>query len=446
MNFEPLRRLLSKLPVALVAAGALILSSCGGGGATSSPNSSGALQLLPAALTVYAGVPYTANIVGGRAPYLVTSNEPTLIPLNFTISGNSFDFVARNPGVVDVGLDPDEVPRRTVTIEVRDSAGVTVFGTYNVLQNFFTGYRESYSSTCATAGAGAAPPQACSGTDSIVTLFPVSNGTLYGDREFQLDRVRGDYSFVEPDPVTVPQLVNRIRVRTDQTGKALVRLRVTAAAPTQLATYKLTDILTGVTTDLVFLIVQQDVVDTITLLPDTLTFTGALNTQCGSGTADVFVFGGTPPYSVTGSAGLAVSPTTLDASGGKISVTAGSTSPPCPSGTSVVVTDSRGAVGLLAVTIAAGGGTPPPLTASPTTVANLACGASAQVTLIGGAGGLSVSSQHPRITGTVSATSLTLTRLVGDGVIVHPTTGTVTVTDGSTIVTITVTTTPANCP
>jgi len=447
VNFEPLRRLHTALSVALVAAGALILSSCGGGGATSSPGNVGALQLLPASASIYAGVPYTANIVGGRPPYLVTSSEQTLIELNFTTSSTSFQFVARNPGVVDVGLDPDEVPRRSVIIEVRDSNGAAISNTYSVLQNFFTGYRESYQSTCASSGSGAVQPQACSGTDSIVTLFPVSNGTLYGNREFQFDRVRGNFSFVEPDPATLPQLVDRIRARTDQTGKVLVRLRVANAAPTQLATYKVTDLLTGVTTDVVFLIVQQDVIDAVNVVPSTLTFTGALSTQCGTGTADVFVFGGTPPYSVTASAGLAVSPTTLNASGDKLAITAGLTSPPCPSNASVVVTDSRGSVGQVTVSIAAGAGTPTPLAISPATIANLNCGSSAQVTLIGGVGGLSVSSSHPRITAVASASTLTVTRLAGDPLLsVFPTSGTVTVTDGATIVSLAITATPANCP
>ncbi len=101
VNFEPLRRLQSKLSVAFIAAAALVLASCGGGGATSSPNTVGDLQLLPGAGSIYAGVPTTFNIVGGRAPYLVTSSEPTLIEVGFTTSSNSFTIVARNPGVID---------------------------------------------------------------------------------------------------------------------------------------------------------------------------------------------------------------------------------------------------------------------------------------------------------------------------------------------------------
>lgn len=447
MNLDPLRRLQSKLSVAFIAAAALVLSSCGGGGATSTPGGAGALQLLPGTASFYAGVPYTLNIVGGRAPYLVTSSEPTLVPLNFTTSDTSFTFVARNPGVVDVGLDPEEVPRRTVNIEVRDSNGAAVSNSYSVLQNFFTGYGESYVSTCASSGTTTGPaPQACSGADSLITLVPVSNGALYGDRAFQFDKVRGDFQFVVEDPAAVPQLVNRITVRTDQTGRAFVRVRVTLNAPTQLASYKVTDVATGVTTNLVFLIVQLPAIDSLSVLPsDTFSFTGDLSTRCGSGSADVFVFGGSPPYTVTGSAGLSLSTTTLANSGDRLSFAQPLTAPPCQNG-SIIFQDTRGATATVTVEVTAGTGTGPALTVVPATIASLLCGQTVQATVVGGLGGYSVTSQHPRITAAVVGNTLTITRQAGDGATLYPTDGAVTVTDGTSAVTLTITATPANCP
>ena len=443
MNLEPLRRLQSKLSFAFIAAAALVLASCGGGGATSSPNV-GSLQLLPGAGSIYAGVPTTFNIVGGRAPYLVTSSEPTLLELNFTTSSNNFTVVARNPGVVDVGLDPDEVPRRSVNIEVRDSNGVSLSATFSVLQNFFTGYGTFYSNTCAAPASGEAP-EACSGTDSIANLIPVSNGALYGDREFELRKVRGDFQWVIENPAVTPQLVDIIRVRTDHEGKALARLRVTNAAPTQIASYTVTDIATGATTTHNFIIVQQPGIDLISLLPTEITFTGGLSTQCGRGTADVFIFGGTPPYTISAAAGLAVSPTTVTSSGGSFKVTAGVTVPPCPADATVLVTDSRGAVGTVTVSTLVGTGSPPALSAAPTTIANLACNTSTTVTVIGGPG-LTAASQHPRVTATISGSTLTIRRIIGDGLTVYPNSGTVTVTNGSSIVTITLTAVDPNCP
>lgn len=442
MNFEPLRRLQSKLSVAFIAAAALVLSSCGGGGATNSPNTVGNLELNPATATFYAGVPYTLNVSGGLPPYLITSSEPTLIDVNFTTSDHTFTFVARNPGVVDVGLQSGEVPRRSVNIEVRDSRGNSISRTYSVLQNFFTGYGESYSSTCASGSTSGPAPQACSGADSIVTLIPVSNGTLYGNRTFQFDKVRGDFQFVVEDPAAVPQLVNRLTVRTDQNGRAFARLRVTPNAPTQLASYKVTDVAMGVTTDIVFLIVQLPAVDSITVLPsDTFTFQGALATQCGSGSADVFISGGTPPYSVVASSGLSLSATTLANSGDRLSIAQPPTAPPCQNG-SVVIRDTKGASATVTIEVTAGSGTGPALTVVPSSVASLLCGQSVQVTVVGGLGGYSATSQHPRITAVVSGNTLTLTRLTGDGAIVYPGAGSVTVTDGTSAVTVNITSTP----
>jgi hypothetical protein len=403
------------------------------------------LALTPAASSFYAGVPYSLNITGGRKPYLVTSSEQTLIALNFTTESPTVEFVANNPGVVDPGLDPNEVPRRSVTITVRDSLGISVSATYSVLQNFFTGYGASYSNTCASTGA--VPPQACSGTDTVLSYAPVSQGVLYGNRELQFERVRGDYSFVVEDPSVVPQSVNLIRVRTDQTGRALVRMRVAVNASTQTATYKVTDVSTGVTANGVFTIVQQAPVDAITVLPSNeVTFTGLLSTQCGAGGADVYVYGGTPPYSVVATNPLAVSTPTLAASGDKLNIGLSFVPPPCPQGLAVIVSDSKGARAQIAVKSEAGTGTLPPLTISPTAIPTLLCGQSAQVLVIGGSGSLNYVSTHPRIDVTVSGSTIALTRRTADGATLYPTTGTISVTDGNTFASIGVGSTPANCP
>jgi len=447
VNFDSLRRLQSKLAVASVAAAALVLTSCGGGGATSSPNNVGSLQLLPAAASIYAGVPYTANIVGGRKPYLVTSNEETLIKLGFTTEQNEFTIVANNPGVVNVGLDPAEVPRRTVNIQVRDSNGVSISNEYSVLQNFFTGYGQSYSSTCTAGAAGA--PAACAGTDTIITLLPVSNGVLYGNREFQLDKVRGEWQFVVEDPNVTPQLVDRLRVRTDQLGRAQARVRVLVNAQTQQGTYRLTDVATGVTTNLAFSIIQQQPIDAVTFLPaNTYTFTGALTTTCGSGSVDVFVYGGKPPYRLEATNGTQVSPATLSSIGSRFTITVPAGLGRCGD-SAVVVTDSVGATGLINVKTELGNvaPTPPPaMVISPASIASLACGTSGQATVVGGTGSYSATSSHPRITATVAGSVLTISRLTGDGAGVFPTTGSVSVTDGASVVSITITATPATCP
>ena len=318
MNFATLRSVQSKLSIAFVASATLLLGSCGGGGASVSPATTGELQILPATGSFYAGVPYTINIAGGRKPYLIVSDEFTLLPLNFTLNANSFQIIANNPGVVDVGLQSNEVPRRTVNLQVRDSANATVVARYNVLQNFFTGYGESYSTTCP--GTGTVAPQACSGQDSIVNLVPVSQGTLYGNRLLQFDKIRGDFHWVQEPPGVAPQIVDTIRLSTDHEGKVILRLRVNVNAPTQLATYRVTDVATGTSTDIVFIITQIAPIDAITLLPSSVTFTAGLSNQCGSGQATVFIFDGVPPYTITTSVPVIVFPSVVQNSGDSFQV------------------------------------------------------------------------------------------------------------------------------
>ena len=114
---------------ALLGSMTALLVSCGGGGTQGgAPTAAGTLSILPSTGSLYANVPYTFNIAGGRAPYLVVSNEQTLLALNFTTTNNTFTAVPNQPGVVDLGQDPNQVPSRKVTVTVRDSAGTEIAG------------------------------------------------------------------------------------------------------------------------------------------------------------------------------------------------------------------------------------------------------------------------------------------------------------------------------
>lgn len=447
MNFVPLRRLQSLFSAVFLAAAALFLASCGGGGASSPPTAAGALQLLPGAGSLYAGVPYTFNIVGGRKPYLVTSSELTLVNVNMTIDGNTFTVIANNPGVIDANLQPGEVPRRSFNIEVRDGAGATTSNEFSVIQNFVTGYSVSYGNTC-TAPTTGDPPAACSGTDTIIGLYPISNGALFGNREFQFDRIRGDFQFVPEPPGINPQLVNTLRVRTDHTGYATARIRVAVGAPTQLASYRVTDITTGASSEFVFLILQQAPAGVITVLPGgPITFTGPSAGACGFGSSDQYVFDGMPPYTITPPAGISVTPLTLTENGSRFTISVGQGAPvtACPSGT-VIIRDAQGRVASVSVT-SVPGTTSIPITIAPTPLPALTCTANTtQAVVVGGIGSLQVVSTHPRVQANVSGNVLSVLRIAsGDGATLYPTTATLTVTDGSSTASVTVTV-PANCP
>ena len=447
MNLVPLRRLQSLFSAVFLAAAALVLASCGGGGASSPPTAAGALQLLPGAGSLYAGVPYTFNIVGGRKPYLVTSSELTLVNVNMTIDGNTFTVIANNPGVIDANLQPGEVPRRSFNIEVRDGNGATTSNEFSVIQNFVTGYNVSYGNTCSAPTTGD-PPAACSGTDTLIGLYPIFNGALWGNREFQFDKVRGNYQFVPEPPGINPQLVNTLRVRTGHTGYATARIRVEVGAPTQLASYKVTDIATGASTEYVFLILQQAPSGTITVLPGTaITFTGASAGACGFGSSDQYVFDGMPPYTITPPAGVSVTPLTLTENGSRFTISVGQGFPvtACPSG-SVIIRDAQGRVASVDVSSVPGTSSIP-ITVAPTPLPALTCTANTtQAAVVGGIGSLQVVSTHPRVQANISGNVLSVLRAAsGDGATIYPTTATLVITDGASLANVTVTV-PANCP
>ena len=442
VKLAALRSIHSKISIALIASISLLLGSCGGGGAATDPLSTGQLQILPATGTIYAGVPYTINIAGGRKPYLIVSDQFTLLPVNFTLNGNTFQMIANNPGVIDIGQQPGQLPTRTVNMQVRDSANSSVTAKYDVAQNFFTGYGQSYTNTCK------AGTQACSGQDSIVNLTPVSQGTLYGNRTVRFDKIRGDYHWVQEPPGAAPQIVDSITLNTDHDGRAILRLRVNVNAPTQLATYRITDVATQTSIDVVFIITQVDPIDAITLLPDTVTFTGGPSTQCGSGQATVYVFGGAPPYTVTTTSPVIAFPQVVQNSGDSFVVGIPQNLTNCPQSPQVFVTDTRGRVAVLTVTTGPGTTIAPDITVVPNPIPALTCALnSVSAGIVGGNGPLSAISSHPRVSAIISGNIITVTRAPsGDGAVVYPASAAITITDGTKLYQLNITAVSPNCP
>jgi hypothetical protein len=447
VNFAALRSVQSKLSIALVTAASLLLGSCGGGGASSTPDSTGILQVLPSTGTIYAGVPYTINVSGGRKPYLVVSDQFTLLPLNFTLNSNSFQMVANNPGVVDIGQAVGTLPTRSVNLSVRDSSAGIATAKYDVAQNFFTGYGEGYTTTCLSSGTTAA--QACSGQDSIVTLVPVSQGTLYGNRALRFDKIRGDFHWVQEPPGQAPQLVDTITLNTDHEGKAILRLRVNVDAPTQLATYRVTDIATGTQTDIVFIITQSNPIDLITLFPESVSFTNGPANQCGSGTATVFVFGGAPPYTITASSPIIVFPQVVQHSGDSFQVSMPANQPTCPPNPAVFVTDSRGQRVQLTIMTGPGGTANVAIAVSPNPIVGLTCAAPNQSAgIVGGLGPLSAISNQPLVQALISGNIITVMRSPVGTLNPAPsnTAAIITITDGTSLYTLNVTGIATTCP
>jgi len=445
----------SWLAIGLLSILSALLGACGGGGAVGQFNAdnTAALDILPSDGTIYAGIPYTYTVVGGRPPYFVSSSDITIIPINGLIKGNEFTFVAANPGVVDPGLNPNEVPRRSVNLSVRDSGSqasgqippTTLTKKYSVLQNFLTGYGVGYKSNCATSGSATAG-QACQGQESVMQVSPVTNGILAGGKQMRVERISGDFDWVVEGTNILQSSLN---FTTDHLGIGYARLRVRTGAVTQIASFRLIDVASTVNVIELFTISGTAPPGALTLIPTKLTFTGALSTECGTGSADVLIFDGKPPFQILNTEpNLSVNPTIVPDLGGKFTVSAFNQNL-CLSGASVVVLDNEGRRATLTVTTAVGTGTPPVAPAvvvSPAAV-TLTCAANvATVTVVGGVpGGNSAVSSSPRVTAVISGTSMQITRLLGDVGGPFPVAVTVTVTDGATTAAVAVTS-PPSCP
>jgi hypothetical protein len=452
VKFHSLLRALATGAFAFITAS--ILAGCGGGGAATGPAQPGsALLILPSTGSIYAGVPHTFTISGGRAPYTVSSSEPSLLPVPATVNGTSFTVVANNPGVVDPSTDPLVIPSRTVTIQVRDAfTGSTVSGTYNVLQNFLTGYGVSFtpiacSGITPTPSAGNTGTAVPAGCEVAVQFNATTSGNLGADRQFRLEAIRGPFIFV--DAVT-GVTGNSIVVTSDHRGRVNAIIRTLAGSPTQVAVIRITELTTRVFTDTLFTITGAGAGATLVVIPASVTFTGPNNQTCGTGDADVYVFDGTPPYSATSTnPNIVVVPMDPNSNPGVFRIRA--VNPNVCLTASVIITDRFGARTTVTVVTAAGANAPPappppPVTTSPATM-TLGCGQSGSVSVTGGVPPYSTSSPTPGVTAAVVGSTLTVTRAaVGStGAATPSTTAPVNVTDGATIATVAVTV-PTTCP
>lgn len=443
MKFHSLR---SSLTAFVLACGsAILLAACGGGGAGGNPNQGGPISISPSGenVTLYAGMPFTFQLQGGRKPYTLTSSDPGILEMPARVNGHEVTVVANNPGVIDTGLQPGELPVRSIQINMRDSTGILVTTEVKVAQNFLTGYGVNIApTTCPSASASGHDPaaQACAGGESAIRMQATFNGSLAGNRQFRMRVLRGNFSL--RNPVT-GQASQEITVTSDHTGSVLAILEVPANVPTQLGVLRVQDVATGVYSDTVFTISGFSASQSITPVPNDFTFTGPLTTTCGTGTASFLVFDGVAPYTaVSSDPNLTVTPSSPTNPG---QFTLNAFNPNwCMDNATIVVTDARGGRGTVTVTTETGPlapAEPAPFNVAPSSI-TLGCGQSGSVTVVGGTGSYFTNSTHPAVSAIASGTAVTITR-ANTGT--SPTSVIISVSDGREIAEVTATV-PATCP
>jgi hypothetical protein len=225
----------------------------------------------------------------------------------------------------------------------------------------------------------------CPGGDAQVRVVLTQNGIPLAGRVVSFTVVSGAISIV--NSVNGVDTLSRTGTTvTDANGAATIRVQADASAGAQTALIDITDVATGYT---VRTAVQIGAAPNAALnaQPNSITFQGTAPNTCASGTqADVIVFGGKPPYSISNPGVFTVSPTVVTSNPGRFTVTA---TGQCSAGSQIAIVDANGATTNVTVTNKLSDVQPTPtptFTVAPTTVSLGSCSDRASVALTGGTG------------------------------------------------------------
>jgi hypothetical protein len=377
-------------------AGVLSLAACGGGnGAPNNPYQPGAgpLTLTPTTATGYSGVPFMFSVTGGTAPYSVISSDSVILPVTSGVSGNSLVVV---PGNV--------VAATSVSFTVSDSAGHQVTGSLNVNPALLlpASITITGNPNCAASGA-----TLCSGQDGSASVkVSGPGGAGLAGRSVRFDVVQGDFTISPPGQASVQTLT----VTTDQNGNATVRLLVSVSAATQIASIRATDVTSGSNVLGQFTIAQYvNGSSILSVLPSgTTTFTGPDTATCNAGgQATFYIFGGTPPYTVSTNfpQAITIRGAPVQRSGGGFTIT---TTGICFTNLTFAITDATGRVLLNPPTVTNGFGTaaaaPPPLNVTPASLSGTCSSGSTFSFLATGGTGTYTNAVNPEAGATGTAT------------------------------------------
>ena len=374
--------------LAALALASVVLASCGSGGVSNdnaTAPGTGPVSISPTTATLYSDLPTTFALSGGSGSYLVTSSDQSVVPVASNIRVNSFTVVP-----ADVGSDT------SVTLTVRDANNATAIAASATL----TVKPRTISSTITITPSASQSPECgtaiCAGGDAEVSVLLSQAGVPLANRNVRFDVVSGDVRIITSPP-GAPEVDSLTGVTTtDSSGTARMRIRVLADAASQTALLRITDLSSGFSQTAAVTISPVSTTP-LKAQPTTIDFTGPDANTCANGnSADVIVFGGHPPYSISTPGAFSVSPNLVTVSGGRFVVSA---TGQCTTGSQIAIVDANGASVTVTASNSLGTVTPPPFVVAPTEVTFTDCGQEADVTLAGGTGSYFASSSSNTGTG-----------------------------------------------
>jgi len=378
-------RFIERLACAVLAATLFaLLASCGSGAVGGNPPANDSLRvtILPGDGTViYSGQPATFTLSGGTGAYIVSSSNPSVLPV---------DTAARNATSITVVANP--VPADTlVTISVRDTS-TALIATAAVTVKPGTINNDIQITPSSTQSSGCPTGTLCSGGDALVTVTLSQAGIALVGRLVRFDAVSGDLRFITSPTGTTPEiLATSAFATTDGSGRASIRIRANADAPNQTAILQATDVSSGAFRQVGVVIAQSTGSSPgFFATPSSITFQGPNQGSCASSiatpglAATFFIFGGVPPYTITSpSSGLVVSRDTVSFSGGSFDVRPTGA---CLDNIPIVIRDASGHTTTVTVSNVVGTTAVSPLDVSPAAVTLTSCSSTAVVTAVGGTG------------------------------------------------------------
>jgi len=359
-----------------------VLASCGSGAVGGNPpaNDPARVTILPGDGTViYSGQPATFTLSGGTGAYIVSSSNPSVLPVDSASRNATSITVVANPVAADT----------TVTLSVRDT-GTAPIATASVTVKPGTINNDILITPSSSAGCPAGT--LCSGGDALVSVTLSQAGIALAGRLVRFDAVSGDFRFITSPTGTTPEILTTSAfATTDGSGRASVRIRANADAPNQTAILQATDVSSGAFRQVGIVIAQSTGTSPgFFASPASVTFSGPNAGSCASSLATpglgatFYIFGGVPPYTITSpSSGLVVTRDTVGFSGGSFDVRPTGV---CLDNIPIVIRDTSGHTTTVTVSNVVGTTPVSPLDVSPAAVTLTSCSSTAVVTAVGGTG------------------------------------------------------------